>query len=462
MLPLRGKESGDFFYVPDLGLGYLAAALRSRLGEKVKITIMAKNLQTPENEFKNFLKKNEFDVIGLKVFSSSITNARRTITLIRGAVPEAVIVAGGPHATAMPRLILEHLDADYAIAGDGETPFLNLMRCLAGGGAPEEFLRIEGLIWKENGKILCNKEACLEDLDSFGTPSWDLIAPSSFSRYQTRKCRRYPAAPILLTRGCLNNCTFCGRANTCFRKRDIGKIIAELRFLMQSYKVREFCVCDDNCAYDRKYFTEFCRALIKEKLDLIWRIPGGICVNSVNSELCGLLKRSGCYEVWLGIESGSQNILNAMKKGVTVKRVFEVTEIMHAEGLKTGGFFVFGYPGETDEDRRQTMSLALKLPLDYVLSCVFYPDPGAEIFKTLQNSGRMERLDELFCSSNQYLNRFTNLSPKGLMGFQHKFSLRFYGRPKVILNLIREYFSFAGIIYLFRVAVRFVIGAPSW
>ena len=191
--------------------------------------------------------------------------------------------------------------------------------------------------------------------------------------------------------------------------------------------------------------------------DSAWIIP-------LISEVCTQMAKSGCYEVWLGIESGSQKILNAMRKGITVNRIRAAVSLVKKSGIKAGGFFILGYPGETSEDRIQTMSLALSLPLDYVKFTIFIPQPGTEIFNRLTEEGKINDINSVIkCSDNEFKNNFTDISAQQLRKTHRDFSLRFYLRPRIITGILNEYNSISKINYLLHAAKQFIFNKrASW
>ena len=466
MLPLRNKIGNDFFYVPDLGLGYLAAGLKKYFEERVEVRLLIRDLSVSDKEFASYLLKYRFDFVGIKVFSDAIDNVERTVNLIRNFLPDAKLIAGGPHVNAIAEHALNVLKFDFAICGEGEESLPKLIDSIVNNASNGNgtLSQIDGLVWKDGTDIHNNKPAIMDDLQYIPEPCWELMPPGTFKRYESRYCRMYPAAPILLTRGCSSHCTFCLQANTNFRKRPIESIMDEIGLLRSKYDLKEFHVLDDNCAHNKEFIVSFCDRLIQHHPGILWRIPGGICINSINSEVCTQMAKSGCYEVWLGIESGSQKILNAMRKGITVNRIRAAVSLVKKSGIKAGGFFILGYPGETSEDRIQTMSLALSLPLDYVKFTIFIPQPGTEIFNRLTEEGKINDINSVIkCSDNEFKNNFTDISAQQLRKTHRDFSLRFYLRPRIITGILNEYNSISKINYLLHAAKQFIFNKrASW
>lgn len=459
MLPLRPRKKAHLFSVPDLGLLYLATALKAAYGDTLAIDVLIRYAETGPGEFDRFLLEKRFDIIGIKVFSANFREAQITTDRIKKCLPQAMVIIGGPHVNAMPANALEQFDADCAIHGDGEEGLVKLVEGIFAGDLSEEFLSgVPGLIWRKNSELKMNAKAMLLDLDKYGIPFWSVMPPVNFPRYETRNCREYPSAPISISRGCSFRCIFCSEAHSFYRKRRINSIIGEIEYLKQVHGVREFQILDDNCAFDKEFFRAFCKTLIDRKIYMPWRIPGGVCLNSLDRDLCELMKKSGCYEIWVGIESGSDELLRKMNKGLTVSRIRERVEMIRNAKLHLGGFFILGFPGECKKDRNETLQLALSLPLNYVKFTIFIPQPGSEMFNRILDRKMIEDGCEILnCGDNQYENRFTDLSPRELKRVHLEFSLRFYLRPKIILALLKEYNSIPRMIYLLKSVRRFVL-----
>jgi anaerobic magnesium-protoporphyrin IX monomethyl ester cyclase len=463
-LPLNAEGRSWSFEVPDLGLLYLATAVHRHHGDTFRTSLRATNLAITDRAFVDYLQGHRFAWVGLKVMSSSLSNARRTVALVRRALPDALVVLGGPHVTGAAEQALRQIEADFAIQGDGEEGLIRLL-----GLGPEERTRPEclatvpGLIWREGADLRKNGRAVLWDLDGYGVPLWDRMPPGAFPRFRTRDCRRYPAAPLLLTRGCPSRCTFCAAAGTPFRLRRLAAVLEELELLRGQHGVREFHLLDDNSAHDRAYLLAFCQALIKSDLDWVWRIPSGVRVGSMLSpELCAWMKRSGCYQVWFGIESGSERMLAIMHKGQTVAQIRRAVSLVKESGMEAGGFFLLGYPGETRADRQATLELALSLPLDYAKFTVLIPHPGTGLFRAL-SAGETPLDDRLVvdCADNDFANHLTDVSARALRSEQQWFSARFYGRAHVLWRLFQEAESWDRLVLMAHHAQKFIFNRRS-
>jgi radical SAM superfamily enzyme YgiQ (UPF0313 family) len=447
MLPLRSKESKNIFYCPDLGLGYLASALRDNFKGKINVTLLINNLALSDEEFNKYLLKGNFDLIGIKVFSTTVSSAKRTLLLIKKTLPKAKVVIGGPQPTGDPDNILSYILSDYAFEGEAEIGFPQFVEAFGrnnSGELEESFKKeIPGLIWKKNGSVIRNPVKVVEDLDSIGMPAWDLMDPKEFP-YQRDYAfsYNYPISPFIASRGCSFKCTFCTAGSIKFRERSVENVMEEVRMLHDDFGVQEFNMIDNCCGYRAKYMIDFCEALINSKLNVTWNASGGTRINSINPEMLYWLKKSRCNQIWVGIESGSPRILKKIKKGITLEQVEEKVKLVNQARINISGYFMLGIPGETKEDIQKTIDFAKKLNLQGAVFNIFVPIPGTELYDELQREGKITDSDFDLMDQKYYRNNFTEYSPEELIGLRVKAYWSFHLRPKVIFSKLKFFLGF--------------------
>jgi len=447
MLPLRAKESKNIFYCPDLGLGYLAAALRAKMENRPDITLLINNLVLSDNEFLEYLLKENFDIVGIKVFSTTVSSTKKTISVIRRALPKAKIVIGGPQPSGDPDNILNYIPADYAFQGESEIGFPKFVDVLAKNIAvipqKDSLQDIPGLLWRNNSEICCNPARVIEDLDSIRMPAWDLMDPRQFP-YQRDYAfsYNYPIAPFIASRGCSFKCTFCTAGSMRFRERSIENVMEELKILHKEYGVQEFNMIDNCCGYRTDYMINFCKALIDSKLKVAWNASGGTRINSINWEMLGWMKKSRCNQMWVGIESGSPRILKKIKKGITLETVKEKVKLVNRAKININGFFMLGIPGETKKDIQDTISFAKQLSLQGAVFNIFVPIPGTELYDELQKENKLKHLDFDRLDQKYYRNTFTEYTPEELIELRVKAYWEFHLRPKIIIKRLRFFLGF--------------------
>lgn len=426
---------------PDLGLGYLAAVLQQQ-GHTVDLLLRTKVLRRPE-AFQEFIERGHYDLIGIKTFSCQVKAIRATTALIRRVAPRTCIVVGGAHVSADPeRAFFYFPDADYGVQAEAEIGFAELVAALEGDRLGERRPHIPGLIWRDGEHTRINPPRMIENLDEIPFPAWDLMKPADFPNMPFNGySRRHPIAPMILTRGCPFRCTFCvaGKVNGYrVRSRSPENIMDEMRLLTRRYGVRELQFYDSNCAHRTGPLRAVLQQMIAEKLDLTWCAPNGIRLDSVDAELARLMKASGCFQVNVGIESGSPRIQRQIQKRLSLDGVERSVRLLRDAGLEVVGLFMLGLPGETREDMERTISLALKLPLTGASFAIYSPLPGTSDYQRLFAEGKLDldAVDSMNFVS--YQNDLSELSPAELRAMQRRAYLRFHLRPQILRTFLRN------------------------
>jgi len=464
MMPIRGKNSKNVFYSPDLGLGYLATALREKMSDAFHISILIDHLNLSDEDFASYLTKGNFDVIGIKVFSVTVWAANRTITIIRKSLPRAKVVIGGPQVTGDPENVLNYIPADYGIAGEGELGLPKLLSSFTENGVLRNADAIPGLIWKQDGTVKHNPPAVIEDIDSVGMVAWDLMDPRNFPCQELSGFTVMDTvAPIITSRGCRYKCTFCQAANTRWRERSVVKVMEEMALLYNRYDVREFSVLDNGCGYRDEYIIKFAKALIDSNLPVRWTATGGFRVDLINREMLDYLKRSHCYRIGIGIESGSNRILKKIQKGITTEAVSEKIKLINDAGLDVVGYFMLGIPGETKEDIRKTLDLAMKLKLQGAVFSIYSPIPGTEIYRELKEKGFLESVDFNSLDQKYYKNNFTEYTPEELIRIRIRAYWQFHLRPRILIRNLKVLISPKRLLFLGKYLYwHLYLGRRSW
>jgi radical SAM superfamily enzyme YgiQ (UPF0313 family) len=255
-------------------------------------------------------------------------------------------------------------------------------------------------------------------------------------------------AVLTCTRGCPYQCTFCSAwitAGRKIRKRSITHILNEIEHLSDVYGIRIFDIPDENFTFDKQYVIDFCHAVIPYKRKFEFFLPNGIRLDSLDKELLQLMRKAGFRrEVAVGIESGSERILKIMKKNLSLDLVREKVSLLNAVGFRPIGYFIVGFPGETKEDIKKTLRLALELKLSAAAFTPFAPMPGTEATNRLLETGELPSdFDFTLITTDK-----VSYAPKGMtrdeLDRMRKLALlRFNLRLRPILYYLRNYDSFA-------------------
>lgn len=442
-----------------LGLGYLATAVREC--SEVEILDCIKE-DVNLSKIGGRVRKIGPDIIGIQCYTYDLQIVKQTLNIIKGINKNIVTVIGGPHPSAEPKESMEYFgkDLDFVFVGEAEKGFRLLAERLQGNKAID-FHVIPGLVWRENAKIRVNASVFEEDLDSLGIPAWDLIKPQTYPEAQHGAFyKKFPIAPIMLTRGCPFMCAFCASkviSGKKLRKRGVANVIKEIRLLCDVYGIREFHIVDDNFTLDKEYAKEFLNELEKLSLDISWAVPNGIRMENLDPEFLSQMKRTGLYLVSLGIESGSDRVLALMKKSLKVEQIRKAVRMINDAGLDVAGFFILGFPGERREDLEQTIKFSLELDLRRANFSTYLPLPGTENYLRLKDNAGLKtfKWGRFHFSKISHLLAETN--HKELKALKKKAFLRFYLRPSILLKNLSDIKSPRHFKFLFRRFINWML-----
>ncbi|MGQ9665773.1 MAG: B12-binding domain-containing radical SAM protein, partial [Anaerolineae bacterium] len=248
----------------------------------------------------------------------------------------------------------------------------------------------------EAGEVVHNPNRPLrKDLDSIPWPAYDLFKIERYTNLQPLTDGLDPHArayTLLTSRGCPYQCIYCSKPITghTWRPRQPAEVVREWAYLVRELGATEIGVTDDVWNLDVERAKEICRLLIREKLNHVpWITIHGMRAPQTDLELFQLMKAAGCKRVGFGVESGSQRVLDFIKKKQTIEEVRQAFANARAAGLETMGFFIFGLPTETEETMDETIKLALELDPDLGNFMIAAPYPGTELYEMVQTQGRL-------------------------------------------------------------------------
>lgn len=441
VLPIR--EGYNYQVSPDLGILYLGTALKHR-GLEVTLLDCPKERFT-FRDFKTFLQEGGFDAVGFRCFSRDHNYVNHHLNIVRQVLPSALTLVGGPHPSALPEFVLKSMPAaDFAWkaeAEEGLPPLLELF-CEYGREIPEsELEKIPGLAWRhpKEDRVVVNAPGFGQDLDGYGIPAWELLQPETYPGFIWDEYY-----PILTTRGCPYPCTYCntpGLSGKKLRHRSVEHVLEELAFLKRRYDIRRFSIIDDEFTLGKRYATKFCEALIDAGLDLKWDCPVGVRLDSLFPELLQVMEKAGCEALAVGIESGNDRVQKLIRKQVTVAKIREKAEMVaRCSNIKITGYFMLGFLDEHEEEVWDTIRLAASLPLVRANFNIVIPIPGTAIFDEAMREGKLvlEEINWDECTSDQIAFERNHLTGKRLIQLQRQAYLRFYARPRIVWQLLRD------------------------
>ncbi|NQT93415.1 MAG: B12-binding domain-containing radical SAM protein [Lentisphaerae bacterium] len=393
-LPARGWDGSlTSLPYPHTGVGYLIAYLKER-GVDSAVLDTSFDFANHREDVQSSVRKHSPDLVGLTLYSNIVDEGKQVVEAIRNAT-HVPIVAGGPHISVTDKEFLEQTGAEFGVMRDGEIPLYKLADALSKGGGDEEFSRIPGLVFRNrNGKYVVQQNTDLiRDLDELPFPD---LTHFDLPKYPAWRRKFYG---IITSRGCPYACTYCAAplvTGRRFRIRSAANVVDEIEANVKK-GFKRFGVGDDAFNVDLDRAKEVCRLIIDRKLDIVWDMGNGIRANTVDREFFQLLKKAGCNFVGFGMESGNDEILKKIKKGLKVDDVFAAVRYAREAGIGTAVNFILGHPGETYETALDTIRIAEKLPASYVNIYGLIPFKGTEAYTTLmalQQEGKAHFLYE--------------------------------------------------------------------
>ncbi len=356
------------FEQPSLGLLYIAAALR-KTGYRVKY--IEGTGEALWSQIHEQLYSDLPEVIGFNVMSPMFNEVKTLIEEIKhecwkgSGIPEPMLIAGGAHATIMPETLLE-IGFDYVIQGEGEKAIVELLA---------------GNIIKGIRTLHFNP---IDDLDSLEFPARDLLPKKYLKRH---------AASIMASRGCPFNCSFCQPTlRTMFgsnvRKRSVWNVLEEINQCYIELGINYFEFFDDTFTADKNWVYAFCNNFPnhtpKGSEPIHWECLSR--VNTIDESLLIAMKKAGCYRITFGVESGSQEILNFYRKGITVEQTKEAFKLSKKVGIHRHALFMLGAPIETQETIKETEQLIEEIKPDSIFISITTPLPFTDLWNDCQNA----------------------------------------------------------------------------
>lgn len=384
---------------PPLGLAYIAAVLEK---EGYEVSILDAALEGYENiepineelivyglkrnEVKKRIQKFSPNIVGVTFpFSSQCENVLDICKIVKEISKDITVVVGGVHASAIPKeTLLKNKEIDYVVIGEGEYTFRELANNLKNTKAVSA---IKGIAYrKSSDSIQINSpREHIQDLDSLPFPARHLLDMAKYMKINTWHApyaKKSKVGSIITSRGCSGTCVFCSSHKVFghkFRARKVDKIIEEIEFLISEYSIEELQFEDDNLTFDRKRAMELFTKM--EKYKLSWCTPNGIRIDRVDNQMLKLMKKSGCYQLTFGIESGNEYVVNKIiRKGINLKQVKPIVREAKRLGILVHLFFMVGIPSETKKQMKDTLRFAKYLNPDSASFSIANPLPGSKLY----------------------------------------------------------------------------------
>ena len=362
----------DYQY-PLIGLAYMAAVLEKNGYDVTVVDAPAYKMTYKETE--HAIRRFEPDIVGITSVAATFTSAIQVAKDIKTSCPRALTVFGGPHATVMDKQIIsENEEVDVVVRGEGEQTIADLARYASNSGL-KNLNEVEGITFrKEGGVVRTPDRPLIQNLDELPFPAYHYFPLRKYQIF------RKLGLPMVTSRGCASQCTFCyvpQIAGNNFRARSPKNVVDELEWTQNEYKADFITFTDEVFTYEKERVFEICSEIKRRNLKVPWDCQTS--ADYVSRELLAKMRSANCQLICFGVESGSQEILNAMKKGTTVKQNEMAVKWAKEIGLSVVISLIIGYPGETKESLKQTFDFIKKTEPDDVYMYLATPYPNTEL-----------------------------------------------------------------------------------
>jgi radical SAM superfamily enzyme YgiQ (UPF0313 family) len=386
------------------------------------------------SELRNRISAKEPKIVIINTSTTSLYNDLKVAGEVKSIWKNALVGAIGVHVMALPEDTLSlSQDLDFVIFSEPEIPILNLSKTLS-------LSSVRGICHRENGNFVKNpQEPPIQDMDELGIPAHDLLP---LTLYQEPQMKRKPLAVTMVSRGCINRCVFCSsHFYGKYRLRSVENVMEELRWITGDLGVKELKFYDDGITYNREWAAKLFRRMIEEKTDLTWNT--NLRADSIDYELARLMKMAGCHTVNMGLESASQDILNNIKKNVTIEKMKQAVTDCKRAGLEVCGYFIIGLPGETLKTVNETIGFAKKLDLDLVTFNITAPHPGTPFYDYLDENGYLRTKDWSRYDTNSVpVYDYPNMPAEEIYSLALMAYRKFYMRPQYFWKRLKRLDSF--------------------
>ena len=393
-----------------LGLAYISSSLKKKNFEVQILDAVGDNPKNRVAYYKGYLVGSSFSEIISKVspyakyigisviFTHEWPLVVKMIELLKEKYPYKKVIVGGEHVSAMPEFCLATSKADFIVMGEGEETIIDFLSC-NDVNSQESLSQIKGLGFKINEKIFINSRRNRRtDLDEISLPDWKNFEVQKYheNRFVGGMYSENTTIPILATRGCPYQCTYCSAPNMWLPKwipRDPIKVVDEITYYKKAFNAKNFPFQDLTAIIKKDWIKTFCQEIIKRKLNITWQLPTGTRSEAIDDEIAELLKKSGMTSMAYAPESGSEETRMYIKKRMKTENLFNSIDSASKAELNVAVFIVIGFPHDNNSNLKQNINFIKKLAKHGVtdLSVGYYMAlPGTQLFNSLYDSNKIK------------------------------------------------------------------------
>src|SRR3989338_85673 len=395
-IALLWPKGFDVKYVMPISFGYLKSNIDQSKHEVRIFDCALKNIDAHSQKLRETLEWFQPDVVGVSCWAPTYEEAMRILEVAKSINKKVVTVMGGAHASSYPDAIMKRKEVDFVFRGEAELSFPVFLEELQKENP--DFSKVKGLVYRssaEENKFLKNEMERERDLDTIQIPDYDAMELEKYieSWYRFNTVHKHNA-PVWITRGCPYRCGFCSaplQNGKVIRTHSIEYMTKWVKYLYYEKGIRQINIIDDNFTFHLEYAKEFCKTFIDVNLQgLHFGTPNGIRIQRTDPELLQLMVKAGWENLIVAPESGSLKTLQRMRKDLDPSIIPQKVKEIKDAGLKVHGFFIIGYPGETQEDLQKTVALVRKCKFNFFFLNNFQPLPGTPIYDELVRDGEIK------------------------------------------------------------------------
>lgn len=374
------------------------------------------------------------ELVILNLSTVTYANDIRIASELKKLYPRVHFTAIGVHVTALPRQALAESVLDSVIIGEPELIGLNLSIALKEG---KDLSKVKGLAYRTQDRaIRINPaEAFIEDLDSLPFPARDLVKNELYTLPVVNR----PYTLLVPSRGCPYSCIFC-TAHAYYGKkprfRSVENVMRELEEIVKKYNIHYATMWSDTFTLNKDFVIRLCQKIIGARLDLKWMCNSR--VDTIDGEMLEWMARSGCIGISYGIESGDEEVLKNIKKGISVEQIEKAVRLTNRHGIESLAHVIFGLTGDTGEKIEKTVRFVKGLKPSYAQFYCAVPFPGTEFYAQAKEKGWLTTDDWSEFEINRAIISTGLLSSKELDRLRKKAYIRFYLDPSYIFSRLKK------------------------
>jgi len=425
---------------PPIDLAYIASYLRNEVEIKL---LDANGLNLGWSDVEKEVRSFQPDIVLYKTSPTTIAYDAKTADIAKSVDKNILTILDDAHIVPyLPEKTLEKFkNTDILVRGESEKTVKMLISAIKG---KKSLKNVTGISFRENDKVVNTLPTPpFENLDELPFPAYDLLPIKQYNSITF--ARKSPFMILVSSRGCPFSCDFCiVGGSTIWRgsgkgwySRSAKNILDEMELLVNKYGIKEIYIFDETFTVDKKRVLDVCNGINDRKIKVSWSCNSR--VNTLDDEMLKCMKSSGCWNILFGVESGSQELLDNIHKGIKIDEIKNAFKLTKVNGISASASFMIGLPGETWETVEKTLQLALEIEPDFCQFVITTPYPGTRLYDYVKEKKYLIK-DYDFRGYDAYgiaedaVLRTDKMTSEDLMkahGYVHK---KFYLRPHYILK----------------------------